>query len=71
MANQLGMDKSLAIKQLRQQGLSQRPIAIAMGFSRGAVVRRLKDEPPRTAKVQTGEASSNSTKVQTGSTVDE
>lgn len=33
MANQLGMDKSLAIKTLRQNGMSQQGIADALGIS--------------------------------------
>jgi IS30 family transposase len=42
MANQLSMDKTLAITHLNQQGMSQRAIARALGVSRGAVIRHLR-----------------------------
>ncbi|XZE36235.1 IS21 family transposase [Pirellulaceae bacterium SH501] len=61
------MDKSLAIKQLRQQGLSQRAIAITLGVSRGAVIRHLADLASDDAKAPTGSESPNSTKAPTGS----
>ncbi|XZE43827.1 IS21 family transposase [Pirellulaceae bacterium SH467] len=61
------MDKSLAIKQLRQQGLSQRAIAITLGVSRGAVIRHLAELASDDAKAPTGSESPNSTKVPTGS----
>jgi transposase len=72
MAYQLGMDKTLAIKNLRQSGLSQQAIADALGISRGAVIRHLaaisanSTEAP-TGKAPTGSESSNSTEAQTGS----
>jgi predicted transcriptional regulator len=54
MANQLSMDKSLAVKQLRQNGLSQRAIALALGISRGAVIRHLAALDPNSTKAPTG-----------------
>ncbi|TWU51688.1 hypothetical protein Poly59_32830 [Rubripirellula reticaptiva] len=44
MANQLAMDKSLAINNLRRAGYSQRRIAKTLGVSRGAVRRQLEAE---------------------------
>jgi hypothetical protein len=72
MANQLDMRKSLAIRQLHQQGLSQREIAQTLGVSRGAVIRHLTQECSNstkapTGKVPTGSPDPNSTKVPTGS----
>lgn len=67
MVYQLGMDKSLAIKQLRQQGLSQRAIATTLGVSRGAVIRHLAELVSNDAKAPTGSESPNSTKAPTGS----
>ena len=55
VANCLGMDKSLAINNLRSSGYSERRIAETLEISRGAVRRHL------------ALASSNSTKAQTGS----
>jgi CRP-like cAMP-binding protein len=72
MANQLKMHKSLAIQQLRDQGMSGRQIAEALGVSRGAVSRQLaalganRTKAP-TGEVPTGSLDSNSTKAPTGS----
>jgi len=41
MANQLAMDKSFAINNLRDAGYSERRIAQTLGVSRGAVRRHL------------------------------
>jgi transposase len=71
MVNQLGMEKSLAIKQLRAQGLSQREIVKALGVSRGAVIRHTRPEDSNSTKAPTGSGeileSSNGTKAPTGS----
>ena len=75
MANQLAMDKSLAINNLRDAGYSQRRIAKTLGVSRGAVRRHLAGESSnRTiaptapiALAPTGSADSNSTTAPTGS----
>lgn len=72
MANQLDMSKSLAIRQLHQQGLSQREIAQTLGVSRGAVIRHLAAESSNstkapTGKVPTGSTYPNGTKAPTGS----
>jgi len=72
MANQLDMRKSLAIKQLHKQGMSQRNIAQTLGVSRGAVIRHLDADCTNSTKAQTGEVptgfqESNSTKAPTGS----
>jgi transposase len=72
MAYQLGMDKSLAINNLRQSGLSQQAIADAMGISRGAVIRHLAAASANSTKaptgnVPTGAAAPNSTEAPTGS----
>lgn len=71
MANQLSMDKSLAIEHLRQQGMSQRWIARALGVSRGAVIRHLRAKTSNSTKAPTGllptNSLSNSTKAPTGS----
>lgn len=79
MANRLGMDKSLAIRQLRAAGYSERRIAKTLGISRGAVRRHLADNGSNSTKAQTGSGdvaqtgseNSNSTKAQTGSAVDQ
>ena len=79
MANQLGMDKSLAIKQLRAAGYSERRIAKTLNISRGAVRRHLANNGSNSTKAQTGfeilaqtgSADSNSTRAQTGSVVDQ
>lgn len=75
MANQLTMDKSFAINNLRCAGYSERRIAQTLGVSRGAVRRHLQalnsnsttaptgsNAPP-----ETGSLGSNSTKAPTGS----
>jgi transposase-like protein len=72
MVNQLSIDKSLAIKHLREQGMSQRAIARALGVSRGAVRRHWQPENSNSTKAPTGKAptgscGSNSTKAPTGS----
>jgi transposase len=72
MANQLGMDKTLAIKHLRHSGLSQQAIADALGISRGAVIRHLASIESNSTEVPTGKAptgceDSNSTEAPTGS----
>ena len=54
MANRLGMDKSLAIQQLRAAGYSERRIAKTLGISRGAVRRHLADIRSNSTKAQTG-----------------
>jgi hypothetical protein len=54
MINQLGMEKSLAIKQLQAQGLSQRDIFAALEVSRGAVIRSTRPEDSNITKVPTG-----------------
>lgn len=75
MANQLAMDKSLAINNLRDAGYSQRRIATTFGVSRGAVRRHLSSQTPKSTKAPTapsdpaptGPADSNSTTAPTGS----
>lgn len=75
MANQLAMDKSLAINNLRDAGYSQRRIAKTLGVSRGAVRRHLAGETSNSTKAPTGlsdqaptgSADSNSTIAPTGS----
>lgn len=72
MANQLSMDKSLAIKTLRQNGMSQQGIADALGISRGAVIRHLVADSSNgteapTGKAPTGADLSNSTEAPIGS----
>jgi transposase len=71
MTNQLDMRKSLAIRQLHQQGMSQRDIAQTLGVSRGAVIRHLDADGSNSTKAQTGEVPTgsqepNSTKAPTG-----
>jgi transposase len=66
------MDKSLAIKNLRQSGLSQQAIADLLGISRGAVIRHLAADSLNSTKAPTGEAPtgsppSNGTEAPTGS----
>ncbi len=75
MANQLGMSKSLAIRNLRASGLSERKIAEALGVSRGAVRRHLAAESSKDTKAPTGsdeaeETGSKDTKAPTGSEVE-
>jgi len=75
MANQLAMDKSFAINNLRAAGYSERRIAQTLGVSRGAVRRHLQRPEPNgttapTAPVEqapTGSQDSNSTTAPTGS----
>ena len=72
VANRLGMDKSLAINNLRSAGYSERRIAETLEISRGAVRRHLALANSNSTKAQTGSAQSgpeqpNSTKAQTGS----
>ena len=75
MANQLTMDKSLAINNLRGAGYSERRIAKTLGVSRGAVRRHLAAENPNSTTAPTapsgpaptGSADSNSTTAPTGS----
>ena len=75
MANQLAMDKSLAINNLRNAGYSQRRIAKTLGVSRGAVRRHLAGESSNSTKAPTGPSDlaptgsedSNSTIAPTGS----
>ena len=72
VANRLGMDKSLAINNLRSAGYSERRIAETLEISRGAVRRHLADANANSTKAQTGSAQTgseepNSTKAQTGS----
>lgn len=75
MANQLTMDKSLAINNLRAAGYSERRIAETLGVSRGAVRRHLQPAKPNSTKAPTGSdnqaptgsPNSNSTKAPTGS----
>lgn len=74
MANQLAVDKSLAIHNLRAAGYSQRRIATTLGISRGAVRRHLAAQISNGTEAQTApdaEAQSpigdpNSTNTQTG-----
>lgn len=75
MANQLTMDKSFAINNLRAAGYSERRIAQTLGISRGAVRRHLRlaepnrttTQPPPGDQAPTGSEDSNSTKAPTGS----
>lgn len=75
MANQLAMDKSFAINNLRAAGYSERRIAETLGVSRGAVRRHLQPPPSNSTKAPTalgdqaptGSPDSNSTKAPTGS----
>jgi len=75
MANQLKMDKSLAINNLRAAGYSERRIARTLNVSRGAVRRHLAGQASNGTKAPTGPEAvaptgsddSNSTKAPTGS----
>lgn len=74
MANQLGMDKSLSIRTLRESGMSERAISESVGVSRGAVRRHLAGISPsettassRPGKAPTGSETSNSTTAPLGS----
>jgi transposase len=57
MANQLAMDKSLAIKNLATAGYSQRRIAQTLGISRKAVRRHLAADFSKDTKAPTGSES--------------
>lgn len=72
MAYQLSMDKSLSIKTLRDNGMSERAISESLGVSRSAVRRHLAGNPPNDTKAPTGLAPTgsegpNDTKAPTGS----
>lgn len=72
MANQLAMDKALAIKHLQQAGYSERKIAEQLGVSRKAVRYHLgriraKDTKAPTGSALTGSEPSKDTKAPTGS----
>ena len=79
MANQLAMDKSFAIHNLRSADYSERRIAQTLGVSRGAVRRHLQAHqsnrttaPPASVdSAPTGSADSNSTKAPAGSVTEE
>ena len=76
MAFQLGMDKTLSIKQLHSSGMSERGICRALGVSRNAVRRHLSgieanDTKAPTGKAPTGSEGPNDTKAPTGSEVSE
>lgn len=60
MAYHLGMEKALAIKNLRQSGLSQQAIAEALGISRGAVIRHLAGISSNSTEAPTGKAPTGS-----------
>lgn len=71
MANQLAMDKSQAINNLRAAGYSERKIARCLGVSRNAVRRHLalpepNDTKAPTAQAPTGPQESNDTRAPTG-----
>ncbi len=72
MANQLGMDKALSIRQLHASGMSERGIVRALGVSRNAVRRHLAEIPSNDTKAPTGSApteveGANDTTAPTGS----
>ncbi|TWU44774.1 hypothetical protein Poly51_58400 [Rubripirellula tenax] len=75
MANQLAMDKSLAINNLRDAGYSQRRIAKTLRVSRGTVRRHLARRNSNNTKAPTdpsdlaptGSGDSNGTTAPTGS----
>jgi len=75
MANQLAVDKSFAMNNLRSAGYSKRRIAQTLGVSRGAVRRHLQALNPNSTTVptgsnappETGSLGSNNTKALTGS----
>ena len=58
MANHLSVTKSNQIKRLRQEGLSQRQIADAVGVDRKTVRRHLPDEPSKGTGAPTGRGGS-------------
>jgi len=75
MENQLAMDKSFAINNLRDSGYSERRIAQMLGVSRGAVRRHLQAPGSNSTtaptgpvgEAPTGSQDSNRTKAPTGS----
>ena len=67
MANQLGMDKSLAIKSLRNEGMSERAIARALDVSRNAVRSHLRGLPSKGTKAPTGSIGDLTAGISTGS----
>lgn len=72
MANQLAMDKSLAIQGLAAAGMSERQIAATLSVSRKAVRRHLgrgtsKDTDAPTGEAPTGSDASKETNAPTGS----
>jgi transposase len=72
MAYQLGMDKALSIKTLRESGLSERAISESLGVSRNAVRRHLSVKSSNDTKALPGSAPTgsevpNDTKAPTGS----
>ncbi len=56
MVRQLGMDKSLAVKSLRESGYSERAIARMLGISRNAVRNHIEGKVSKGTKAPTGEA---------------
>ena len=72
MANQLSMDKSLSIRTLRENGMSERAISESLGVSRNAVRRHLagissNDTRAPSGKAPSGSEAPNDTKAPTGS----
>ena len=67
MANQLAMDKALAIKALAAAGRSERQIAAALSVSRKAVRRHLGRSNSKETKAPTGSTETKETKAPTGS----
>jgi transposase len=67
MAYQLSMDKSLSIKALHENGLSERAICESLGVSRGAVRRHLAGITSNSTKAPTGALDPNDTKAPAGS----
>lgn len=72
MAYQLGMDKTISIKTLRDSGMSERAICESLGVSRNAVRRHLagnssNDTKAPTGLAPTGSETSNDTTAPTGS----
>ncbi len=60
MVRQLGMDKSLAVKSLRESGYSERAIARMLGISRNAVRNHIEGKVSKGTKAPTGEAPTGS-----------
>lgn len=67
MAYQLSMDKSLSIKTLRDNGLSERAICESLGVSRGAVRRHLAGIASNSTKAPTGKAPTGSAEPENAS----